>query len=353
MSRTGRKASFAVLACALIVGSRLHVGAWVQSPQRPAELTPQPILQGLPEAAPVKVHDVRPVYPSAAAAAGISGPVIVTLTIDAGGHVTDAKVVKGDVTLAPAALEAVRQWQYGPISTAPAKVTVGVNVVDNRGLAATQERVRVGGQIKPPQKIKDVRPVYPAAAQNARAQGMVIAEATIDPSGVVIDAQILRSIPMLDVAALDAVLRWVFEPRPESPPVRMTVTVRFALDSKSKPGGEGGAIGGIVGGPVVGGIVESKEPVRVGSGVKQLTTTKYVAPVYPAEAKAAKIQGTVIVELVIGKDGKVERAKILRSIPELDEAALAAVRQWEFTPTLINGAPVPVVMTAAVNFKLE
>jgi len=57
--------------------------------------------------------------------------------------------------------------------------------------------------------------------------------------------------------------------------------------------------------------------------------------------------------LVIGEDGKVQDARILRSIPLLDQAAIDAVRQWEFMPTLLNGSPVPVLMTATVQFTLQ
>ncbi len=60
----------------------------------------------------------------------------------------------------------------------------------------------------------------------------------------------------------------------------------------------------------------------------------------------------VILEAVIGVDGKVTNAQVLRSIPLLDQAALDAVRQWQYTPTLLNGAPVPVIMTVTVTFTL-
>ena len=93
--------------------------------------------------------------------------------------------------------------------------------------------------------------------------------------------------------------------------------------------------------------------VRVGGKVRPPTKTKDVAPVYPAAAKSARIAGVVIIEATIGADGKVIDAKVLRSVPMLDEAALDAVRQWEFKPTLLNGVPVPVVMTVTVNFKLQ
>jgi protein TonB len=98
---------------------------------------------------------------------------------------------------------------------------------------------------------------------------------------------------------------------------------------------------------------EKAAAVRVGGKIRPPTKIKDVTPVYPAAAKSAKVAGVVIVEATIGANGKVIAAKVLRSVPMLDEAALDAVRQWEFTPTLLNGKPVPVVMTVTINFKLQ
>jgi TonB family protein len=83
------------------------------------------------------------------------------------------------------------------------------------------------------------------------------------------------------------------------------------------------------------------------------TKIKDVRPVYPPEALAAGIQGVVIVEVSIDAEGHVRGATILRSIPELDEAALVAVRQWEFAPAISRGVAVPVVATVTVNFTLQ
>ena len=94
-------------------------------------------------------------------------------------------------------------------------------------------------------------------------------------------------------------------------------------------------------------------PVRVGGNIKPPTKTKDVKPVYPPIAQSARVQGVVIIEAVIGQDGQVQEAKVLRSIPLLDAAALDAVKQWVFTPTLLNGQPVPVIMTVTVNFTLQ
>jgi TonB family protein len=94
-------------------------------------------------------------------------------------------------------------------------------------------------------------------------------------------------------------------------------------------------------------------PVRVGGDIREPKKIRDVKPVYPENALANKIQGIVILEAVIGLDGSVESARVLRSVPELDQAAADAVRQWQFTPTLLNGAPVPVIMTVTVNFTLQ
>jgi len=68
---------------------------------------------------------------------------------------------------------------------------------------------------------------------------------------------------------------------------------------------------------------------------------------------AAGVEGVVILEAVIAEDGSVRDVRVLRSNPLLEAAALEAVRQWRFSPTLLNGEPVPVVMTVTVAFRLH
>ena len=94
-------------------------------------------------------------------------------------------------------------------------------------------------------------------------------------------------------------------------------------------------------------------PVRVGGNIAVPTKMQHVSPVYPPEAQDAKVSGLVIIEATINAEGNVSDARVLRSIPMLDQAALDAVKQWRFTPTLLNGAPVPVIMTVTVNFTLQ
>jgi protein TonB len=123
---------------------------------------------------------------------------------------------------------------------------------------------------------------------------------------------------------------------------------------------EGGVPGGVVGG-VVGGLPEAppppppppQAPVRVGGQIKPPNKIKDVRPVYPPIAQSARVSGVVIIEATIGTDGRVKDAKVLRSIPLLDQAALDAVKQWQYSPTLLNGVPVSVIMTVTVNFTLQ
>ncbi|HEY3158432.1 MAG TPA: energy transducer TonB [Vicinamibacterales bacterium] len=92
---------------------------------------------------------------------------------------------------------------------------------------------------------------------------------------------------------------------------------------------------------------------HVGGDIKPPQKVVDVAPVYPPLARAARVEGIVILEAVIAEDGSVRDVRVLRSVQLLDDAAAEAVRQWRFTPTLLNGQPVPVVMTITVAFKLR
>ena len=120
-----------------------------------------------------------------------------------------------------------------------------------------------------------------------------------------------------------------------------------------------GDIGGVVGG-IPGGVPEAPPPpppppapVRVGGAIQPPKKVRDQAPTYPPIAQSARVQGVVILEATIGPDGKVQDVRVLRSIPLLDAAAIEAVRQWQYTPTLLNNVPVPVIMTVTVNFTLR
>ena len=236
-------------------------------------------------------------------------------------------------------------------------IGLALGVLAPAAAAAQVAPVRVGGEIKEPTKIKHVPPVYPEIAQQARIQGVVILETVIGEDGAVREARVLRPAPLLDQAALDAVLQWKYTPtllNGQPVPVIMTVTVTFSLDKSAEatvpvqPPQSTTAPEKVM---TASGI--EMVPVRVAGEIKEPRKIKDVAPVYPPVAQAAGIQGVVILEVVIDTDGKVKDAQVLRPQPSLADAAVAAVRQWEYTPTLVNGVAVPVIMTVTVTFTVR
>ena len=87
--------------------------------------------------------------------------------------------------------------------------------------------------------------------------------------------------------------------------------------------------------------------------IKTPTKVWDVRPVYPPEAEAGGVEGVVLIDARIDVDGCVRNAEVVRSVPQLDQAALDAVTQWEFLPTIVNGKPIPVLLTITVRFTLS
>jgi protein TonB len=97
----------------------------------------------------------------------------------------------------------------------------------------------------------------------------------------------------------------------------------------------------------------SPAPVRVGGAIKPPVKIKDLKPVYPPQARSARVQGAVIVEATVGTDGKVSATKVLRSIPLLNDEAIRVVKGQEYKPTLVNGVAVAVIITVPVIFTLD
>jgi uncharacterized protein len=99
--------------------------------------------------------------------------------------------------------------------------------------------------------------------------------------------------------------------------------------------------------------LSQRGPIRVGGSIQPPRKLRDVYPVYPAVARAARIQGTVTLECVISPHGRVTDVRVQSGPKELLHAAADAVRQWIYTPTLLSGEPVPVIMTVTVNFTIK
>jgi TonB family protein len=239
--------------------------------------------------------------------------------------------------------------------------------------AQTREPVRVGSGVQASKLIRKVLPVYPELAKRAHVEGNVILQILIDEDGTVANVQVLQSHPLLETAAIDAVKQWRYSTtllNGIAIPVQTTVSVEFKLSDTSSAATEkappsNGVIvfgGGTVGGTASGSGPQSANPappsprgtpVRVGGAVQESKIISKVDPVYPPLAKQARVEATVILEVTVNEQGEVASVRVLRSHPLLEQAAIDAVKQWRYSPTLLNGVAVPVVATATVEFRLS
>ena len=218
-----------------------------------------------------------------------------------------------------------------------------------------------------PRRSYSVAAVYPAEARGIDASATVVLVATLDETGRVVEIRRVRDLvtPSSNVAtptaqriaaegfvreAASALRRWQYDP-PAKGPLSFAVTFTF------KPGAEAtsnqlASAAPPPPPPPPPGAPLPAGTVRVGGNIKAPVQVSKVAPVYPAIAQSARVQGIVILEALIGVDGRVNDARVLRSVPLLDQAALDSVKQWQYAPTLLNGVPVPVAMTVTVSFTL-
>jgi periplasmic protein TonB len=135
-------------------------------------------------------------------------------------------------------------------------------------------------------------------------------------------------------------------------------------EEEGVPGGvEGGLPGGVLGG-VVGGLLtdvplppppppQTLPPLRIGGQIRTATLIRRVEPVYPDIAVQARVTGVVILEATVNERGEVVNVVVLRSIKLLDQAAIDAVKQWRYSPVLLNGTPRSFVLTVTLSFSIK
>ena len=219
-----------------------------------------------------------------------------------------------------------------------------------------QAPVRVGGNIKPPTKTRDVKPVYPADALDARVTGVVIIEATIDSLGNVSTAHVLRGQPLLVQAALDAVKEWQFTPtmmNGVAVPVIMTVTVNFTMNGPGEAGRlEPGFAPPPPPPPPPAQLVDGQAPVRVGGNIKPPTKLR-------TSSRSTRQTPRPIACRVSSSSKPRSIQPGMSPTPACSRASRAGSgcrrgrQQWQSRPTMLNGVAVPVIMTVTVNFTLQ
>lgn len=179
------------------------------------------------------VKTVNPVYPEEAKANHIEGNVVLSVTLNKSGRVSNVEVLSGPKELAQAAIDAVRQWEFEPPAITPAVTTVTINFVLGDGPTAAKNVYRVGGEVKAPKLIIHREPPYTDFARKAKIQGSVQLVLVVDAEGNVTEAKVVKALdPGLDESAVNTVRTWKFQPatRGGKPvPVKVTVEVNFKL----------------------------------------------------------------------------------------------------------------------------
>jgi TonB family protein len=193
---------------------------------------------------------------------------------------------------------------------------------------------------------------YPVDAFEKGIRGTVMVSITVNPAGQVTTAFVVSGPPELRTSAFRAAMALEFAPAQTT--TAMTIGVEYVLSGNSwgvRIGSMSSGQGTAKVAPRVG--PDSSGAVRVGGNIMPPKKVADVPPKYPEEARSAKVQGVVILEVLVDESGNVGDTRVLRSIPLVDQAAIDAVKQWKYTPTLLNGVAVPVIMTVTVNFTLR
>jgi TonB family protein len=204
---------------------------------------------------------------------------------------------------------------------------------------------------------KIVKPPYPKAAMETGAEGEVLLDAVVGADGSVTDVRVVKAIntDLVD-AAVAAVRQWKFKPASiQGRKVAAVVAPRVTFYLK-EPGKRNGK-------PFVEAGLRSPAdlpfvdvPDADAPGITQPTLVRHVAPQYTSEAMRQKIQGVVVLDAIIGIDGRITAVRVARSLDRrfgLDQAALAAAQQWTFTPARRIGVPIAVKVQLHLEFRLH
>lgn len=179
--------------------------------------------------------------------------------------------------------------------------------------------------------LRTVDPVYPPKAKAEGIQGTVVLRGVIGIDGRAIDLKLVSGPRALAGAAMASVRQWVFQPATfdgTRRPVPWTFHVNFQLNGNRGPASR----------------------LKAGSVVTSEKLVHEVAPAYPAEAARKGIHGDVVLRLLVGKNGHVKSLSRVSGNRVLAKAAIAAVRQWVYKPTVIGGRPVDVRVTVTIHF---
>jgi TonB family protein len=263
------------------------------------------------------LHRATVQYPKNALAKHIEGTVVLELTLSETGTVTDARVLSGPEELRGAALQSVLEWHFASDAQPKTQVSIDFKLPVAEAMPGTlmappEDQARLDRLfIQAPDAIKQKLEGHLPLREGDR----ITQSALNDLSSALKD--------------VDEHLRVTIHPNADK-----TGSMIFIALNSPGPG-------------------EAPKRIRVGGNVEAANIVQKVTPIYPAEAKANRVQGSVRFTVIIGKDGRVQNLTLVSGDPVLAQAAKDAVQQWVYKPTLLNGAPVEVMTQVDVNFTLS
>jgi TonB family protein len=298
-------------------------------------------------AAPL-MHRAPVMYPAEALAKGIQGTVVVQAKLGADGSVADALVVTGPEELRKAALESVLNWHFErEAAGSTQQVTIEFTLPAPRATGSVPASVvmigRPPGAGSEPQTIKG----FAVSGLSEQAQTELLAQLPFHEGDSIAPSdfpKLMAAVHSFDshlmISFADGAPGLTVRIMPRMTPGVMGGIIVPAMTSAPPP-------------PLPPGLAaETPSAIRVGGNVQQTNLISQVKPLYPPEAKAARVQGTVRFDAMIGPDGHVENLHVVSGPPLLVNSALDAVRQWVYKPTLLNGQPVAVITQVDVNYTL-
>jgi TonB family protein len=311
----------------LVVGLAILVaGCWLVTGSFPLSAAPQDVNDAVGVTVDIGgaalIHRAPVAYPEAARRNHVQGSVSVEMTLDASGNVSDARVLSGPDELRRAVLNSVLQWHYEKGAAGSVRqATITFDWHDTK----TGPNVTTQGFFSPGLAGRTLKSIRTTGLSD-QTRSQVIAALPVH-EGDALTADL--------IARVQAAVRGVDEHLQVSASMMASGEVAMDISAPNSVGAPG-----------------TTPRIKIGGSVQQAKLIKQPRPVYPPDAKTARISGVVHLSAIIGKDGTVQSLEVLGGHPLLVPAALEAVRQWQYQTTLLNGEPVEVQTQIDVNFTL-
>jgi TonB family protein len=344
----------------LAAGLAILAGAcWFVTAAFPLSAAPQTVTDGAGVSVDTQgarlMHRLPVSYPREAQLAGVEGVIVAQAALDANGDVSDAAILSGPDQLRKPVLQSLLGWHFTKDAAGSSRqIAVTFHLPDPKATAAAQAMpvVRVdGGAVMAPLTARIVPGVPGSTTEAAPAQSSYRVIREISVTGLGIPAEeLIAKLPVHvndewrpeSMQALNQALHQIDEHLyvgvTQLPPnaVILRITAPGPLRAPDAAPSSGTAT-----------------VIPVGGNVQNAMLVYREDPVYPQIAKSARIQGTVELSAIIGPDGHVQELKVASGHPLLRQAALDAVKQWVYKPTLLNGNPASVSTTINVVFSLS